>query len=157
MLDDGDLYEPYIDTYLGSDSVEQRNTILAAMYVRGAEQIHDFFDFLLTPDVAAGDIILGLYFLPTVLEDNEVLYDWLEPNFDAYLEKLPDNYEPFLPQVLVGTCTAGNRDLLVDFFEDRDPKYKPSVAKAVETLDACMARKEKHRQALRAYLARTSE
>jgi hypothetical protein len=109
-------------------------------------------DFTLTDEVQAGDSLTGLSLYAYVLEDHSLLYEWLDENFVALLAKVPSAYAPLLPQFVASSCRQDNLERLVAFFESRGEQYAPSLAKAKETQESCIARRGRHADAFREFL-----
>jgi alanyl aminopeptidase len=152
LNDDGDLYDQYLQTYLDTDSADQKSNILAAAYFDEPEVVLRHLEFSLSSDVQAGDSTKGLRFFLYVLDDHSILFEWLDENFERVIAKAPANYKPFMPQVLGGTCDQQNLDLLTDFFADRDDIFAASLAKVIEASEACIARKNRHAEAFQQFL-----
>jgi len=152
LKDDGDRYDKYLQTYLDTDSADQKSNILAAVYFDEPEVVLRHLEFSLSGDVQAGDSLTGLNFFIYVLDDHSLLYEWLDENFERVIAKAPALYQPFMPQVLGGSCDQQNLDLLTDFFADRGDIFATSLAKVVEASEACIARKNRHAQAFSQFL-----
>lgn len=152
MNDDGGRYNDYQRVYLDSDNAGQKSNILSAIYFRNPEVVRRHLDFTLTDEVQAGDTLTGLSLYAYVLDDHSLLYEWLNENFDALLEKVPAAYAPLLPQAVASSCRQDNLERLVAFFESRGEQYAPSLAKARETQESCIARRGRHIDAFREFL-----
>jgi hypothetical protein len=152
LHDDGGRYETYIKTYSSSKSEPQKSAILSAIYFKNPEVIKKFLDFSISNAVPAGDVIKGIGNFATLLDDHQMLYDWLATNFDAFQAKVPQYQRSYVPQILLGVCTTKNRQLLTDFFAEKGEIYAASLAKALETLDQCIERKEREHDALLGWL-----
>jgi hypothetical protein len=152
MNDDGGRYDDYQRIYLDSDIAGQKSNILSAIYFQNPEVVRRHLDFTLTDEVQAGDSLTGLSLYAYVLEDHSLLYEWLDENFDALLAKVPGAYAPMLPQFVASSCRQDNLDRLVAFFESRGEQYAPSLAKARETQESCIARRDRHVDAFREFL-----
>ncbi|NNF49448.1 MAG: M1 family metallopeptidase, partial [Woeseiaceae bacterium] len=144
LYDDGSLYEDYIRAYLASTSAKQRSTILSAVYFDDPGVVVRHLEFSLSDDVQAGDTLRALGFFTYRLEEHDLIYDWLDENFDRLLAKAPAFVQPILPLWLAGSCERRNLDLLQGFFGDRGDVYAASLAKAVEAEESCIARRERH-------------
>ena len=152
MNDDGGRYNDYQRVYLDSDIAGQKSNILSAIYFRNPEVVRRHLDFTLTDEVQAGDTLTGLSLYAYVLDDHSLLYEWLDENFDALLAKVPSAYAPLLPQFVASSCRQDNLERLVAFFESRGEQYAPSLAKAKETQESCIARRGRHVDAFRKFL-----
>lgn len=153
MNDDGGRYPLYRDTYLESGSANQKTNILAAIYFENPDVIHEHLDFSISDDVAAGDAVLGVNLYSAILDDRRIVFDWVDENEEAFLAKMPGYYGALLPQILGGGCSREDLEMLNAFFADRPAIYASSLAKAVETAEACISRKEQHADALAEFLA----
>lgn len=154
LADDGSLYDQYRSTYLASKSQDQRTNLLAAIYFDNPGVVRRHLDFSISDDVAAGDAVLGLNFYSAILDDHAVLYAWMDENLDAFLAKLPSYYSPLVPQIVGGSaCSANNLEQLKAFFAERDEVYASSLAKAVESAEGCISRRNRHSEALAEFLA----
>ena len=157
LADDGGRYDQYLDTYLKSDSARQKSNILGSFYFDNPEVVRKYLDFMISPDVPAGDAHRGLGGLTTVRADHTILYKWLDENLDQLESKIPAYRHNVLPQVMVGICNNTNLALLEKFFGGRGDKYAVSLRKAVETVEVCMRRKQREHDALVRFLARYDE
>lgn len=152
MNDDGGRYDDYQRIYLDSDIASQKSNILSAIYFQNPEVVWRHLDFTLTDEVQAGDSLTGLRLYAYVLDDHSLLYEWLDENFDALLAKVPGAFAPLVPQFVANSCRQDNLDRLVAFFESRGEQYAPSLAKARETQESCIARRDRHVDAFREFL-----
>jgi len=152
LRDDGGRYEQYLQAYLRTASASQKSNILAAMYFDEPEVVLRHLEFSLSDDVQAGDSLAALNFFSYLLEDHSLLYEWLDDNFDRVVAKAPAYYQPVMPQVLGGSCDRENLDLLEEFFRDRDDAYATSLAKVIESDEACIARRTRHANAFEQFL-----
>ena len=91
-----------------------------------------------------------------ILDDHAVLYDWLGKNLDAFQAKVPEYVHALMPQVMEGTCTPANREMMRDFFAERGEVYAESLSKMLEKQDQCIARKEREHADFRAWLESVS-
>ena len=153
LNDDGGLYDAYIEAYRKADMPSQKSTILASIYFRDPDIVRRHLDFSISSEVPAGDSTTAMELFPAFLEDHSILYAWLEDNLDAYEEKMPSVRHVSLPQRLVGTCTEENLAMLRDFFADRDEKYATSFARAVESVEICIAARQREAAAVDKFLA----
>ncbi len=153
MNNDGSLYDDYIDAYRSAENANEKTVVLTAVYFEDAETIREHLDFAMTDEVASGDAQIGLSLYAGILEDNTIVFDWLESNFDAFSAKLPAYYKQFMPQVVGGGCSEASLGRLKAFFADRDPDYQTSLAKAEEAAQGCISRRNKHAADLRIFLA----
>ena len=108
------------------------------------------------PAVPAGDAIYGIYLASDVLEDNTQVFQWLEKNLDALVAKSPPVRRPYFP-ALTAACDQQAMQRLVAFYEPRDEVYKPYLAKSVESIENCLARKQREGAALEQFLERYSK
>jgi len=152
MNDDGSKYQQYRKAYLSSSDETQKSNILSAIYFDDPDVVQQHLDFSISPAVPAGDAANGIRFFGAVLEDQSILFDWLEENLVAFEAKLPAYYLPILPQVLDTPCDPTNLQLLQDFFGPRGEKYTESLAKAVESAESCIDRRERHASDLQKFL-----
>ena len=155
MNDDGSKYQQYRKAYLSSSDETQKSNILYAIYFDDPDVVQQHLDFSISPAVPAGDAANGIRFFGTVLEDQSILFDWLEENLVAFEAKLPAYYLPILPQVLDTPCDPTNLQLLQDFFGPRGDKYAESLTKVVETAESCIDRRERHAGDLQKFLHAT--
>ncbi len=153
LNDDGGRYKSYIDAFLSSTSVDQQSTILGAVYFKDPETINAHLDFSISDAVPSGDALNGLTYYSAILSDHTILYEWLDDNFDALETKIPSYIHAYLPQVLATGCNNSIRSLAIEFFEGRGEKYEVSLGKAVESIDTCIARRERDGDALMEFLA----
>jgi len=152
MHDDGSRYEQYIDAYLESGDETQKSNILSAFYFDNPDIVRQHLDFSISPAVPAGDAADGIRFFGFVLDDQTILFEWLDENLDAFIAKLPSYYQPSLPQVLETPCDAANLKLFQDFFGPRDDVYANSLARVVESAENCINQRERYAPDLRAFL-----
>jgi len=153
LHDDGSRYEQYIDTYLESEDETQKSNILGAIYFDDPDIIRKHLDFSISPAVPAGDAANGIRFFGFVLDDQTILFEWLDENLDAFVTKLPAYYKPSLPQVLDTPCDAANLKLFQDFFGPRDEVYADSLARVVESTENCINQRKRYAPDLQAFLA----
>lgn len=152
MNDDGSRYEQYRDAYLESTNETQKSSILSAVYFDNPDVVMQHLYFSISPAVPAGDAARAINSFGFVLEDQSILFDWLEENLDALLAKLPSFYESVLPQVFDGPCDAANLQLFQDFFGPRGDVYAESLERVVETAQACIDRRERNADDLQKFL-----
>ena len=152
LNDNGSRYEQYQKAYLDSGSEDQKSNILSAIYFDEPAVIRRHLDFSISPAVPAGDAPNGLAFFAYVLDDDSILFEWLDENLDAFEAKVPAYYVPLLPQIVADTCNADGVAMLTAFFGARGEKYAASLAKAVETAESCVSRKTRHASDLDEFL-----
>jgi alanyl aminopeptidase len=157
LQDDGSLYAAYKSAYLHSTSEDLKSNILASIYFRNPEIVLSHLDFSLSADVPAGDSRSAFFYFSTILQDHALLYDWLDENMDAYLAKMPSIYHPTFPQLFQNACNELTLGQLKEFFGDRGDIFGPSLAKATETMENCISRKDRESDALAEFLAQYSE
>ena len=154
LNDDGGRYDDYQAAYLESASQDQRTTILSSIYFANPKVVARHLDFSISADVAAGDAPFALNFYSGILDDHAPLYRWLDANLDAFLAKIPSYYHPLVPQIVGGSaCSGANLELLEEFFAGRGDVYGTSLAKAVESAETCIGRRDRHAAALAEFLA----
>jgi len=153
MNDDGSKYEQYQEVYLASTSETQKSSILSAIYFDNPEVVQEHLDFSISPAVAAGDAPDGVRFFSAVLEDQTTMYAWLDENLDAFEAKIPAFYHSRLPELVADSCLPANLQLLQNFFAPRGEKYADSLARAAETEESCIDRRERHAADLQKFLA----
>jgi len=152
LNDDGSRYDQYQKAYLDSTSERQKSNILSAIYFDNPDVVAKHLDFSISPAVPAGDATRGIYAFAGLLEDPMPVYDWLEENLDAFKAKIPAFYHPMLPQVVGNTCSPIGLKSLHKFFAERDEIFTESLAKAVESAESCIARRERHAANLQQFL-----
>jgi alanyl aminopeptidase len=152
LHDGGDRYDQYLRAYRGTGAVDQKSNILAAIYFDDPDVVIRHLEFSLSNEIQAGDSLSGLSYFTYVLDDHALLYEWLDDNLDRLVAKAPAMYQPFVPQILGGSCDQRNLDLLVDFFADRDELYAASLAKVKEADEACIARKIRHAESFNQFV-----
>ena len=153
MNDSGKLFDDYVDAYLNSSDTGQRTNIMRAIYFQDPDVIRRALDFSISDAVMAGDTALVLRFYAALLNDQALLYDWLEKNLDAFEEKIPANNIPELPSRVMGRCTNKNLALMQAFFADRDDKYAASLARQLETARSCISTRDYNSAAFADFLA----
>jgi alanyl aminopeptidase len=140
LNDDGSGYEQYQNAYLNSKSEDQKSNILSAMYFDNPDVVLRNLDFSISADVPAGDATASLGAATYVLGDHTIVFEWLGENLDKFEAKIPGFLHSLMPQVIGSTCSADNLAMLQEFFGARGDKYAASLAKVVETSEACIAR-----------------
>lgn len=153
LNDDGSRYDDYLQAYLDSDAADQKSTILSAMYFKAPDVVRRHLEFSLSEEVQAGDSITGLTNYAEILADQTPLYEWLADNLDQVVAKSPSYKQPLLPQYLGGSCSKKNLDLLTEFFEDRGDIYAPSLARAAEAEQTCIARRNRYAGGFEQFIA----
>ena len=146
-------YRAYRKAYLGASSETMKSALLGSMYFSDPEVIRENLDWFMTEAVPAGDAIYGIYLASDVLEDNTQVFQWLEKNLDALVAKSPPVRRPYFP-ALTAACDQQAMQRLVAFYEPRDEVYKPYLAKSVENIENCLARKQREGAALEQFLDR---
>lgn len=146
-------YEAYRKAYLGASSETMKSALLESMYFSDPEVIRENLDWFTTDAVPAGDAIYGIYLASDVLEDNSLVFQWLEKNLDRLVAKSPPVRRPYFP-ALTAACDQQAMERLVAFYEPRDELYKPYLAKSVESIENCLARKQREGAALEQFLER---
>ena len=157
LSDDGGLYAQYQQAYLNSSSADFKSNVLASIYFDNEKIIKEHLDFSMSPAVTAGDALTGLTLFAATIEDHTPLYDWLDGNLEMLLNKIPQFRHALLPQTMAPTCIQANLDMLKNFFEPLGDAYSASLAKAVETSENCIGRKQREREALVQFLDKYSD
>jgi len=152
MNDDGSKYKQYREAYLESTDETQKSNILSAVYFDNPDVVRQHLDFSISPAVPAGDAAKGIRFFGFVLENQSILFDWLDENLDAFVAKLPSYYQPMLPEVLDAPCDAANLQLFKDFFGPRGDVYAESLERVVESTENCINRRERYAPDLQKFL-----
>jgi len=152
LNDDGSRYEQYQKAYLDSDSEPQKSNILSAMYFNRPDIVLRSLDFSISANIPAGDAPGMLGSAAYLLDDHAVMYEWLEDNLDAFEAKIPGFYHSLMPRVIGSSCNADKLAMMNSFFGPRGDKYAASLAKMVETSEACIARKQRHAADLQEFL-----
>jgi len=153
LLNDGTLYPAYKNAYLTTRSEDLKSNILASMYFLEPEIIRAHLDFILTDDVPAGDARGAIFYYSALLEDHAIIYAWLDENLDALLAKTPSVYHGALPQLLQSGCNATTLREIDEFFGDRGEMFATGLSRAMETMENCIARKNRESAALGEFLA----
>ncbi|MDH3401826.1 MAG: M1 family metallopeptidase, partial [Chromatiales bacterium] len=146
-------FEAYRKAYLGASSETMKSALLGSMYFSDPEVINESLDWFITDAVPAGDAIYGIYLASDVLEDNSLVFQWLEKNLDRLVAKSPPVRRPYFP-AFTASCDQQAMERLVAFYEPRDEVYKPYLAKSVESIENCLARKQREGAALEQFLER---
>jgi len=157
LHNDGSLYERYIDAYLRSKSADQKSNILSAMYFDEPEVVLRHLEFSLSDDVQVGNSFKALMFFAYVLDDHELLYEWLEANYEEFVAKVPSFLWPWIPAWVSGSCNQANLDMLIDFFEGRSEVFASNLGEIVEAETACIARRDRHADGFEEFLERYLE
>ena len=152
MNDDGSKYEQYREACLESTDETQKSSILSAVYFDNPDVVRQHLDFSISPAVPAGDAAKGIRFFGFVLENQSILFDWLDENLDAFVAKLPAFYQPMLPEVLDTPCDAANLQLFTNFFGPRGDVYAESLERVVESAENCIHRRERYAPDLQKFL-----
>ncbi len=152
LNDDGARYEQYVETYLQSDSEDQKSKILGSIYFASGNVIQKHLDFSISAAVPAGDAPKGIVAYAGLLESHASLYKWLEANLDAYEAKITADYRPRLPQFMAGKCSDENLALMQKFFADRGEVYAVSLGKAVEKMRTCIGLRQRESAAMLEFL-----
>ena len=150
---DESVAREYLDSYQSSNDANFKTTLLRAMYFTDPLSIERTLDFALTDSVNAGDSLQPMINLFYINREHTQLYDWLNENFDAVIEKIPDNRRPFLPQITGGYCSAETLEQTIAFYSDRDESFKISLAKAEEDSRNCLGLKNRQKEALQSFFA----
>lgn len=145
-------YEAYRKAYKNAQSESMKSNLLSSMYFTDPEIIKEHLDWSLSDAVPAGEASWGLYMASYVLDDYGILYTWLDENLDALLSKLPPVYHHYLPLATASTCNQANLDKLVAFYQPRSDIYQAYLAKSVENIENCIARKQRESAALESFL-----
>jgi hypothetical protein len=122
------------------------------MYFDDPEVVIRHLDFSISSAVQAGNAALGIRRFAYVLEDHSILYEWLDENLDAMIEKLPEGAGPAFPQIIGNTCSAENLEMMKKFFNDRGDMFTASLGRAVETAETCINRKDRYAKDLQTFL-----
>ncbi len=154
---DRKLYTVYKQAYLNARSEGLKSNILGSIYFDDPEVIRSHLDFSLSDAVAAGDATAGIRFYASILDDHAILYDWLGRNLAAFRDKIPSFVHPMLPQLFQSSCSAHNLQLMHEFFDGRGDEYAPALAKANESMENCIARRERESEALNQFLAQFAD
>jgi len=149
---DAARYEEYRTAYLNSDSEVQRANMLVAFYFDDPDVVKRHLDFSISSAVQAGNAAQGLRLFAYVVEDHSILYEWLDENLDAMIEKLPQGGGPAFPQLFGYTCSAANLEMLKKFFNDRGDEFSASLGRVVETAETCISRKDRYAEDLQTFL-----
>ena len=143
----------YLDAYERSEDANFKTVLLRTMYFTEPVTTKRILDFTQSDLVSSGDSLGPIYFLFYANKVHAPLYDWLDQNFDAVLEKAPDNSRMFLPQVTGGSCDLDNLELTLAFYQDRDQMFKVSLAKAEEDARNCLSLKNRQQEALLSFFS----
>ena len=152
-----ELYEKYISAYESSTSEDQKSNILNAIYFSDPDLIHRHLTYSISPAVPAGDAATALTSFAYLLDDYSVLYEWLDENMDAMMNKLPAYYGPAMPQVVSGNCNEKDLARLQEYFGSRGETYASSLAKAVESAESCIDRRNRYAADLQKFLEQYSD
>ena len=147
-------YDAFRKAYKNASEVSLKTNVLSSIRFTDPEIIKDHLDWSLSDEVPAGEASWGLYMASYVLDDYGILFEWLDENLDALVRKLPPVRVPALPRATASRCNQGNLEGLVAFYEPRDDIYKPYLAKSVESMENCIARKQREGAALEQFLER---
>ena len=147
-------YEAYRKAYKNSQSPGVKSNLLSSMYFTDPGIVREHLDWSLTDAVPAGEASWGLYMASYALDDYGILYEWLDENLDALLKKLPPVRHHYLPVATASTCNQANLDMLVAFYTPRGDIYQAYLAKSVENIENCIARKQRESAALESFLQR---
>jgi len=150
----GEYYDDYMTAYQNTSDLGTRVTILRAIYFKNPDVIKQALDFSISDQVLAGHAEYALGYYPTILDDHEQIYAWMEDNVDAYQAKIPESSRQGLPTTLAGRCSEKNLAMLEEFFEGRDEVYQASLSRQVESLRACLDSVQYNETALAEFLSR---
>jgi hypothetical protein len=143
----------YLGAYRDSDDANFKTTLLLATYFTDPVSFARIFEFALSDSVSAGDSLRPIFNLFYINKSHGQLYDLLDENFAAVIEKSPDSRRPFLPQITGGSCDAGNLERTMAFYKDRDDMFKIALAKAEEDSRNCLSLKNRQQKALQNFFA----
>jgi alanyl aminopeptidase len=150
---DDSIARKFLEAYKSSDDINFKTTLLQTMYFTDPVSIKRILEFTQSDLVKAGDSINPIYYLFYANKGHAQLYDWLDENFDAVLEKAPETWQPFLPQITGGFCDSDNMERTLAFYNDRDEVFKTALAKAEEDSLNCLSLKIRQQKALENFFA----
>ena len=150
---DDSVATEYLKAYKDSDDANFKTVLLRTLYFTEPTTVKRILDFAQSDQVASGDFLGPIYYLFYANKLHAPLYEWLEQNFAAVLEKSPDNSRMFLPQITGGSCDQGNLDLTLAFYQDPDEMFKSALSQAEEDTRNCLSLKNRQQAALLAFFS----
>ena len=88
-------------------------------------------------------------------ENRQLVWDFLESNYEAVVERLPREITGFLPFLGASFCDASHRAAVATFFEERAAKLPGgtrTLAQALEAIDLCIASRSAQEPGVREFL-----
>ena len=152
MVGPGELAKLYFKTYFETDNSTLRSNIMAALYFSEKEAVKYSLDQSLKGDVPSGDKLSSLIGAFYINKSQDLLYDWLDANFEEYSAAIPERALSSLPFAMSPGCQAINVKKLSAFFKNKGEAFQAALGKTVESQNNCLALKQREKKSFNDFL-----
>lgn len=155
---DKNLLDAYIKTFKTTKDPQVRTKMLAAMSYFGNPELQTMvLNYSLTDDVTASDMRTIMSGQKYTSARDALFIEWIYANYDKVVANLPPFFVPNLPYFTTSGCDASSLKKTNTFFNDKIadvPGYARTLSKLSESVDNCIALKERELASVNSFLKR---
>ncbi|MGB1293104.1 MAG: ERAP1-like C-terminal domain-containing protein, partial [Pseudoalteromonas sp.] len=155
---DKNLLDDYIKTFKTTKDPQVRTKMLAAMSYFGNPELQTrVLNYSLTDDVTASDMRTIMSGQKYTSARDALFIEWIYANYDKVVANLPPFFVPNLPYFTTSGCDASSLKKTNSFFSDKIadvPGYARTLSKLSESVDNCIALKERELASVNSFLKR---
>ncbi|MFC6438612.1 M1 family metallopeptidase [Bowmanella sp. JS7-9] len=150
-----EIFKEYQAAYIAQTDARLRDAIASGMVFEDEKIINQVFDMSLNPAVSPANAMRFVWMGMAKLEDRDLMYKWMNANFDALSARIPAAYLGQLPQFIGSSCSEHNQQLANAFFKplvEKVPAMQRSLDVMNESTSQCIKVKQQNQPAFNKYL-----
>ena len=154
MLDNDNLVKLYYKTYLNTDNATLKSNIMSSLYFTQKDAIDYSLTEIFNEGIPAGDKIRPLVGAFYINKNQDMIYQWLDKNFERYVAAIPQIYQSSMPYMMSPGCQEENVKKFTEFYKNKGEIYQAAIEKSLEVENNCMALKQREEIAFNTFLGK---
>lgn len=153
------MFDRIVAAYKKATLPNVKMTLLYYMSFTDKKTVNRMLDLALSDLIAPSEALYMPIIISRNLEDDTLLYAWLEKNIDSLISKMPDFHVSRMPEFLSTTCDIDNLNLAKAFYEPIKDNYQGMARSYDVMLDntqQCLRLKDTFQEDFNRYLSHYS-
>lgn len=158
--ENGAWFSKFEKAYSNTNDANVHSMIRFAMQFSDQEQVLEALNFALSDSVGPADTSSILGVAMASQQKHDLLYQWLEENFEKITSKMPSFHTVRLPLITSNNCSQNNIDLAKTFYKNRLKNHEGMERTfniAISNSEQCLALKTKYQNDFNGYLNSLSQ
>ena len=126
-------FNAIVDAYKKAQLPNVKSTLMYSMHFEDKANVFKMLDLALTDDITPANTMYMVVRVARNLDDQTLLYQWLDKNYKALINKMPDYHVSRMPEFVSTTCSSENLELANDFYGKISNKYQ-GMSRGVEIM-----------------------